>query len=121
MLFESVVLLIPVAMQAKKDVKRGYNQSACISVGISRVVGIPVLNHNLFRKNEKESQTRKAVFERWEQTQEQFAIREPASLIGKHVLLIDDVITTGSTLEACAQALSGIENVQISLFSIALA
>ena len=59
LLFESVDLLIPVPLHHKKERKRGYNQSACIAEGISRVVDIPVLNHNLFRKNEKESQTRK--------------------------------------------------------------
>ncbi|MBA3970571.1 MAG: ComF family protein, partial [Bacteroidetes bacterium] len=75
----------------------------------------------LIRAHETETQTRKSRFSRWQNVETIFQIKEGSSLKGKHILLVDDVITTGATLEACAQTLQQIEGVKISVATIAYA
>lgn len=120
--FGSANLIIPVPLHKKRQKSRGYNQSEIISAGVSRVTGIPVNNRILIRTTETESQTQKSRFERWENMERVFAIQEhTASLEGFSFLLIDDVVTTGSTLEACAEVLSSVRGAKIYVATVACA
>ena len=119
--YREIDLLIPVPLHPRRQRKRGYNQSAIIGQGISAILGIPMLHDNLIRNHYSETQTNKGRFERWQNVKELFSVRNPELLEGKHLLLIDDVVTTGSTLEACAQALLQIQGVKVSIATIAYA
>ena len=119
--FDSIDVIIPVPLHPKKYIKRGYNQSEWIGKGISQVLEKPQDITTLIRVRENTTQTKKSVFERYENTEGIFQISNKESLIGKHVLLVDDVLTTGSTLEACVKALLSIEGVKVSIFTLAVA
>ncbi|MDD4107207.1 MAG: ComF family protein [Prolixibacteraceae bacterium] len=119
--YNSVDLIIPVPLHHKKQSKRGYNQSEIIAGGVSAALKKPVSVNNLFRKVFSESQTKKTRFERWQNVEKIFGVSNPEQISGKHILLIDDVITTGSTLEACASELLKINNTSVSIASLAYA
>jgi len=119
--YRNIELLIPVPLHPKRERKRGYNQSAEIGKGMSASMGIPMLSGNLIRNLYSNSQTNKGRFERWENVKELFGVNYPKSLEGKHLLLVDDVVTTGSTLEACAQVLLKIPGTRVSIATIACA
>jgi len=116
-----VDLIIPVPLHEKKHRQRGYNQSELIAQGVSDVVKLPVITNNLIRTVHTESQTQKGRFERWENVSEVFALINTEQINGKHVLLIDDVITTGATLEACARALKNNADIKVSIATIGCA
>ncbi len=119
--FEDIDGIIPVPLHRRKEWKRGYNQSEWIAKGLSAVTGIPVHPKVVVRNRYTETQTRKGRFERWENVQDLFSCPSPEPLGGKHVLLVDDVLTTGATLVACADALREIPGIKISVFTLALA
>lgn len=114
-------MLLPVPLHPKKLKHRGYNQSACIAEGLSKILGIPALEHVLIREVHTETQTKKSRFARYENLQEAFGVVTAETLQGKHILLVDDVITTGATLEACTLALHKKAKVQISVCALAFA
>jgi len=115
-LYKGIDYIVPVPLHPKKERARGYNQSNCIADGVAEVLGIPVHKNLLVRKKITETQTRKSRFIRYENMLAVFEVNEPGQVVNKHVLLIDDVITTGATLEACGTALI---NVGINKLSIA--
>jgi ComF family protein len=119
--FKSIDLIIPVPLHPNKLKQRGYNQSEWIAKGISDIMCRPQDTKTLIRIKENKTQTRKSVFERFENTEGIFKITETADIEGKHILLIDDVLTTGSTLEACIKALLEIKGVRVSVFALAVA
>lgn len=119
-IFTNVDVLLPVPLHPRKQKQRGYNQSEWISKGISSITGIPVDTSTLLRSQKTESQTHKTIFERWENVQDIFILNKHIPLLpNRHILLIDDVITTGSTLCSCAEVLLKTPGTQISLFGIA--
>lgn len=120
-LFDQVDLLIPVPLHPKKQKQRGYNQSEWIARGISEMLNIPINTTSLCRNKKTDTQTHKQVYERWSNVQDVFSITDKKNLLHKHIVLIDDVITTGSTIGACAEALVSIPDIKISLLSIAIA
>ena len=85
------------------------------------ILQIKVTTKALIRTENTDSQTRKKRFSRWENMMNSFALKMPEKLIGTHILLVDDVVTTGATLEACAQKLLEIEGVNVSIATIAVA
>lgn len=97
--------IIPVPLHADKLKKRGYNQSEMIARGLSKAMHIPVDTKVLARTTFTETQTHKSRIERWENVKSVFAANSAINLNGQHVLLVDDVLTTGATIEGCAQAL----------------
>ncbi|MCF8224933.1 MAG: ComF family protein [Bacteroidales bacterium] len=104
--FSDVDFIVPVPLHPKKEKKRGFNQSEVIASGIYEITGIPVRNNILFRKQHTETQTHKNRYQRWENMDGVFEIsNENGVLHNKKILLVDDVVTTGSTLEACAETL----------------
>ncbi len=116
-----VDLLIPVPLHPRKERKRGYNQSEWIARGLSSVLHIPIDKGSLARVSFTNTQTRKGVFERWTNVCSIFQVSQPDKLRDKHVLLVDDVITTGATLSACAEALSTVPGIRISVFALSIA
>lgn len=114
-------LIIPVPLHSSKMRQRGYNQSEIISQGISEPTGLPVITDILVRSGDSATQTKRSRFERWVNVEGIFTVRDPDCIRGKHILLVDDVITTGSTIEACASELLKTEGVKVSVAAIAAA
>lgn len=112
-------LIIPVPLHPKKLKKRGYNQSESISEGLASILHIPVMTDHLTRIENTETQTRKSRFVRYENLKTAFYCKEKISLSGKHILLVDDVMTTGATLEACATVLLAVQGTSISIVTVA--
>lgn len=119
--FDGIDLLVPVPLHAKKLSQRGYNQSAAIAYGIASVTRIPVDVHSVVREMNTETQTQKSPFERWENVDRVFTHRFPELHRGKHILLVDDVLTTGATTIACALAFHAVEDVRVSVLTLAVA
>jgi ComF family protein len=119
--FDEADVLVPVPLHPKKERKRGYNQSLAIAEGLALQLHKPISHKNLYRKHSSETQTRKGRYERWENVSELFDLHEPEEFAGKHVLLIDDVVTTGSTLEACAATLHRSNQCKVSIATLAFA
>ncbi len=119
--YQSCDYIIPVPLHKSKLKKRGFNQSAIFAEGLSQAMSIPTLFDNLVRKIATQTQTKKHAYERYQNTSAIFELKNPKQLEGKHILLVDDVITTGSTLEACIAALQRAQNVKVSVATIACA
>jgi ComF family protein len=119
--FTSIDVIVPVPLHPNKLKKRGYNQSEWIGKGLSEILDKPQDTGTLIRIRENTTQTKKSVFERYENTEGIFGLSDQTALRNKHVLLVDDVLTTGSTLEACIQALLGTEGIKVSVFTLAVA
>lgn len=119
--FEGMDVILPVPLHPRKQQSRGYNQSECFAQGLSAVTGIPVEAKAVTRDKDTESQTHKSVMERQENVAGIFTLHRPEAFTGKHVLIVDDVFTTGATVTACADALEGVEGLRISVLTLALA
>lgn len=118
---DDIDLIIPVPLHPSRERKRGYNQSRVICEGISAVSGIEVINDALVRPVKTQTQTRRSRFERWTNVEGIFEVRDTWRLEGKHLLVVDDVITTGSTVEACVNELSGVKGATVSVVALAYA
>lgn len=102
---EPVDLIIPLPLHPRKEKSRGYNQAWLIAEGISEVTGIKAGSNLMVRTSQTSTQTHKSRAERWQNTQGIFRVEKKENLEGRHILLVDDVITTGASLEACAKEL----------------
>ena len=116
-----VQCIIPVPLHPKKLKQRGYNQSEEFAKGLADELQISLNTHALTRKEFTTTQTKKSKYERWENVETAFEVNDFDTLKHQHIILVDDVITTGATIEACCQALQKIEGVKISVLSIAFA
>lgn len=110
--------MVPLPLHGNKKRSRGYNQAECICAGIRKATGTPIWNDLVIRDRATETQTKKDRGQRWENMQGKFRLHKSSRAAGKHLLLVDDVLTTGATLEACGQTLLEIPGVQISFFTI---
>lgn len=119
--FKDIDYIVPVPLHPKRKKQRGYNQSEKIAEGISQIMKIPVVSDCLVRKSETETQTKITKEERWRNVYGKFAITNSEILKKKHILLIDDVVTTGSTLEACGETLLKIDDLKLSIAVLAKA
>ncbi len=117
--FHAVDVVVPVPLHKRKLRKRGFNQSEWIARGISEALGKPVSAGNLYRKIYSTTQTRKSRFERWQNVEGIFGISDIPSFENRHILLVDDVATTGSTLEACAYEILKIPGTKVSIATLA--
>jgi len=113
--------VIPVPIHENKKKKRGYNQSEIIAQGLVKGTTIPIINNVLYRKQEGISQTQKNRFRRFNEIDNAFEIKNPHLLQNKHIILVDDISTTGATLSACVKTLNRIKNINVSLACIASA
>ncbi len=117
--FASIDALVPVPLHPQALSKRGFNQAALICEGISQVWHKPVLVGAIARTRHTNTQTKQSRAVRWDNMENAFSIKDPTSIMGKHLLLIDDVITTGATIEACGKTLLSIKDVQLSVAAAA--
>lgn len=116
--FGEADVIVPVPLHPKKEKQRGYNQSLAIAEGLSLLLNKEVVMNNLFRKSYSTTQTLKGRFERWQNVSSLFDLKDAYAFDNKHVLLVDDIVTTGATLEACAMVLHKAQNVKISIATL---
>jgi len=119
--YPTIDYIIPVPLHPKKQKKRGYNQSECISKGLSKALNIEYLTDSLVRIVNTSTQTKKHKDERWENVAGVFDVVNTNKIQGKHILLVDDVITTGATVEHCAMILIEKANCKVSIACLARA
>lgn len=119
--WKTVDMIIPIPLHKKKEKKRGYNQSEWIAKGLSESMRIPYNTNLLIRTEFTETQTKKNRFNRWQNVKEVFQLTDINVLTNKHVLICDDVLTTGATLEAAIQKLATTPNIKISVVTLATA
>ena len=117
--FTDVDRLVPVPLHPRKMRQRGYNQSERIARGFASVYGVPIDTDTLIRRTYTETQTRKSAYDRRLSMENVFTVAHPERLARHHILLIDDVLTTGSTLIGCIDALHIVPDLRISLFTVA--
>lgn len=116
--FDGIDVLLPVPLSPKRMRQRGYNQSEALARGISDITGLPVITKALRRKHFRQSQTQLSRHERQENVADLFELRDSSQLQGRHVLLVDDICTTGATLLACTEALKGIAGIRLSIVTL---
>lgn len=119
--FSALDIIVPVPLHPGKEKKRGFNQSDHIAEGMGNILNKPISKGNMYRCTDTATQTNKNRFERWQNVEGIFDLKNPDEFIGKHILLVDDVITTGSTLEACAYHLLKLKNTKVSIATLAFA
>ncbi|OCX50743.1 amidophosphoribosyltransferase [Mucilaginibacter sp. PPCGB 2223] len=119
--YNDIDIIIPVPLHPRKLKQRGYNQSAQFAEGLAQKLNKPVDTVNLIRLKHTDTQTKKSRFLRYENMKDVFGVCNAEQLAGKHILLVDDIITTGSTLEACGLELLKIPGVRVSVAAIAYA
>jgi len=119
--FANADYIIPVPLHKSRLKQRGYNQSKCFADGLAQKLAAKVTENNLVRIKATETQTHRSRFVRFENMQEVFKVVNPKKLENKHVLLVDDIVTTGSTLEACGIELLKIPGLKLSIATIAYA
>jgi|SRR5579871_3593297 len=117
--FNAIDALISVPLFTAREKRRGYNQATVLCEGIAEILKMPVLKNALVRTNATETQTHKSRIERWQNMEGRFELKSAELLKDKHVLLVDDVITTGATLEACAQEILSVEGAKVSIATLA--
>ncbi|HOK60215.1 MAG: ComF family protein [Tenuifilum sp.] len=120
-LYKPITAIIPVPLHPKRFKERGYNQAEAIARGLSEAMGVPVVTDVLLRNIYTQTQTKKTRMERMQNIAGAFTICNPEKIEGGHVLLVDDVITTGATLETCTQTLIDSVNVKVSVGTLAYA
>ena len=118
--FRGIDVIVPVPLHPRKQRIRGYNQSEYIARGIAAVTGLSLDTSSVVRKRHTETQTSKSAYERWENVDGMFRLDCPERFAGKHVLLVDDVLTTGATTTACADAFRDVEGMCISVLTLAV-
>ena len=119
--YQRIDLIIPIPLHPKKEKIRGYNQSHVIAEGISEIMNIPIAEKCLVRSVFTATQTKKSRDERYENVKDIFELKNHEILKGKHVLLVDDVLTTGATLMSAGKALFQVERIKISVATVACA
>jgi ComF family protein len=117
--WQDIDLVMPVPLHERKRALRGFNQSELAGKGISDMIGVPLDSTSLFRSRKTATQTTLSRTARWDNVSGAFSVRKNAALNGKHILLIDDVITTGSTVLACAQTLLQQYTIRLSIAAVA--
>jgi len=119
--FNSVEKIIPIPLHRKKLKKRGFNQAEMFAIGLSRSMNAELDVESVQRTVATTTQTKKSRYKRWENVSDIFEVKNSERITGKHILLVDDVITTGATMEACIQAILKITDTKVSVASIAFA
>ncbi len=113
--------LVPLPLFPAKEKRRGYNQATVLCEGMAETMNIPVLDKVIIRPQHTETQTKKGRIERWKNMEGKFILSDPEAIGNKHLLLVDDVVTTGATLEACGNELLKTGDVQLSIATLCVA
>ena len=113
--------LIPLPLFPAKEKRRGYNQATLLCKGMAEAMNIPVIDNAIIRPQHTETQTSKGRIERWKNMEGKFVLNNPDAIKNQHLLLVDDIVTTGATLEACGNELLKGENVKLSLATLCIA
>jgi ComF family protein len=116
--FEDIDAMIPLPLFPAKEKRRGYNQSTVLCNGMAEILSIPVFNNIIIRPQHTESQTKKGRVDRWKNIEGKFVLENSSVVHNKHLLLVDDVVTTGATLESCGNELLNAENVRLSIATL---
>lgn len=120
--YNDIDLVIPIPLHWRKSLKRGYNQSTYIAEGIAREIGAKLDSSTVCRTKNNPSQTRQHVKDRWSNVDDIFTVRDATKLENKHILLVDDVLTTGATISSCARAiLNATPTCRVSIVTLAVA
>lgn len=119
--YKDIDLIVPVPLHPRKERLRGYNQSAMFAKGLAESMGKPWSKNALLRNTFTETQTHKSRVERLENVLEVFEVANTKALENKHILLVDDVMTTGATLEACGSKILAVPGTKLSMVTIAIA
>ena len=119
-LYASMDMILPIPLHPKKEKRRGYNQSAWIAKGFAAVYGCEIDTKRLKRVTDTQSQTLKSVYDRHVNVEHIFQLMDADYFYGKHILLIDDVITTGATVTSCIDAFLSVPDIKISIFSLSI-
>lgn len=117
--FDNVDILVPLPLNPKREFKRGYNQAAVICEGMAEVWEKPIAKDAVIRTIFTETQTHQDRVHRWQNMDGVFAVENEKAIKGKHVLLVDDIVTTGATLEACGAAILQVQDVSLSVATAA--
>ncbi|MDX9751737.1 MAG: ComF family protein [Flavobacteriales bacterium] len=119
--FATVDAIVPVPLHPRRKRQRGYNQSEVLARGMREAWDVPVRCEALTRAVRTATQTRRGRIERWSNVRTAFTVPRPAEVQGRHLLLVDDVVTTGATIEACATALLAVPGARVSVYTAAFA
>lgn len=119
-LLNDLEALVPVPLHAHRQAQRGYNQSERLAQGLAEGLALPLVE-SLVRRLHTPSQTQRSRVERWTNVQGAFKLAKPEQVVGKHCLLVDDVLTTGATLEACGEVLlqGGVRRLSVAVLAVA--
>lgn len=117
--FNTVDAIVPLPLNIKRERQRGYNQAAIIAEGMQAACNWPILTKAVARKQYTQTQTHKGRVERWQSMQDVFEVADDEALKGKHILLVDDVVTTGASLEACAAPILLVPGATLSIATVA--
>ncbi len=117
--YDSVDVLVPLPLNPRREKKRGYNQATVLCEGIASIWQKPVYDKAIIRKVYTETQTKKDRISRWQNMDGVFMVNDTAALINKHILLVDDIITTGATLEACGSEIVKVPGASLSIATLA--
>jgi ComF family protein len=113
--------LIPLPLFTSKEKRRGFNQATILCEGMAGSMNIPVLNDVIVRSQHTDTQTKKSRIERWQNMEDKFVLLKPEAIDNRHIMLVDDVVTTGATLEACGIELYKASNVKLSIATLCYA
>jgi len=119
--YASIDTILPIPLHPKKEKRRGYNQSEWIAKGFASVYGCYIDKKYLKRTADSQSQTRKSIYDRHVNVEKIFEVTMPEYFYGKHILLIDDVLTTGATISSCIDTFSAVPDIKISIFTLSIA
>ena len=119
--FEGIDAIVPIPLAKKRQRQRGYNQSLMLAKGVSEITGLPISQKVIRRTVFEGSQTSKGRWERQENVEKVFELTDAQSFIGKHLLIIDDVVTTGATIVACAKELAKAGDIKFSILALGYA
>lgn len=118
--FDDVDMLVPVPLHWLRQISRGYNQSRLLCLGMADILNLPIATGNLLRTRYTRKQSLQSTMARSSNVEGAFSLRHPERLAGKHILLVDDVLTTGATLSACAEALATVPDLRLSVATLSI-
>jgi len=117
--YKNIDFIVPVPLHPKRFKQRGYNQAEEIAKGLQESMGIPLSTKNLIRSGYTETQTRKTRTQRVENVSKAFRLENSDDFKGKHILIVDDIVTTGATLEECASVVLEADDAKVSIVTLA--